>query len=220
MPNSGALGVVQKIMTTGMNNYPESASQILFISPPAVFSGIFAIIKRWLPEEVSKKFGFVPKQDIPKELLKYVRPSIIVALQDLHNGRPGDDICEELITGSGRSITIPATVEMTINVAARDTQYVYYELSGQAYKKITWTRLNLDESPKSPITAKIYYVKPGTEASQPESVEVVCVSLPTNVCSAELPDVPNVTEALLCLCLDHTSAWLQSHTFRFTVDLH
>lgn len=217
MPSSGTFSVVQRIMSTGMNNYPESASSVLFLSPPTIFSGIFGIVKRWLPEDVNKKFCFVAKQDIGTELLRYVRPAVVVALQDLHNGNPGDEICESLINERPIPQHRAITTSMEITVAARDYHFLYYELGAKSYSKVSWTRFNLDESPKSIISAKIYYVDPSTESNSPESVKVMTTEIPGSQTFATMPSIPGVTEALLCLCLDHTSAWFQSHTFSFTV---
>ena len=214
MPRAGAFTVLQRIIAVGMNNYPESSSTVLLLSPSTIFSGIFAIVKRWLPEEVSRKFKTVAKQDVPMEILKYVRPSVLVALQDMHAGKHGDDVCREL-NGDAQFTAEKGEKKMEIAVAARDFHYLYYKLGDDGYTSVTWQRLNAEESPNSTVVAKIFYVENGTESKSANEVKIKTVAIPGT--SATLPQVEGVREALLCLSLDHTSAWFQPHTFKLSI---
>ena len=216
MPNPKAFAVLQKIMSIGMSNYPENASTVIFTSPPAIFSAIFAVVKRWIPEEVHRKFRFTAKEDVPSELLHYVRPSVVVALQELHHGKDGDEICKEL---TSTPLPSPPSVEKTldITVAARDFHYIYVGLGEGGYQNVSWEHVNSVESPKSKVAAEIYYVDPGTESQLPDKVNVITLSIPGDQSIAQFPNIEGVRDALLCLRLDHTASWIQSHTFKLKV---
>jgi len=215
MPKSGAFAVVQKIMSMGMLNYPESTSVAFFVNPPSIFMAVFAVVKRWLPEHTNRKFRFVAKVDIPNELMKFLRPSAIVALQRLEMGEDGDSLCDELWgEKTCEDETKSWSRDVDRLVSAGDLACLFFSLKRGGVETIEWERLNASESPKSIVSASLYFVdKP---YSHPDAVEVKTITAPVGT-GGFLCLPAGVDEALVMICLDHRASWISAHAFKVRI---
>lgn len=187
----------------------------MFTNSPTVFTAIFAVVKHWLPEDTKKKLHFYSGDDVPRELLRYVRPAVVQGLDRVVGGEYGDDVARELIADAAyKTSGWKKSYEKT--VSARSIAHQYFVLSKTGTKALVWERQDGDESPKSTIHARVLYVRPNQEANVPASeVEVVSVDF-KDVSTLTIPAEAN--EALAILYLDHSSSWFQAHKFRYTVE--
>jgi len=200
------------------DNYPEAASIAIFLNPPPIFSAIIGIVKRWLPEETKRKIHFVSGERAPDDIIRYVRPNVIVATQRMLAGEYGDILTTELTSGN-LSTPVPGWKQSFEKmVSARNIGHQYFVLSKTGTKTITWKRDDEGESPKSLIRARILYIKPEQEVGiPPDDVVVETIEYNNNETSVNLPS-SGVNEALLVLVLDHSASWMKSHKFRVTVE--
>ena len=188
------------------------------MNPPAIFSAVFAIVRRWLPEETKKKLFFLSGEKAHEELLKYVHPSAVVALHRLLDGEYGDDIAKDFVKSPDHADSALYKSKFEKHVSARHRGHIYFSLSEASAKSISWKHENREESPKSAITACIFYVDRENEVGVPANmIAVQTIALKHSDTVASLP--PNAKEALVVLNLDNTGSWIHGHTFKVSVQL-
>jgi hypothetical protein len=213
MPQGGVFPIVRKILKSGLDNYPESASVVFFIDAPAMFSAIFAIVRVWLPEDTKKKLHFISGEGVPEELMRYVRPSAIAALRRVQDLENGDDICNDC---NSSTPTKAWTKVVERSVGARHAHSLYFAMSRNGTTKVSWSLQNAQEDTKAIVHATLLYVSEDQKVGvEPDKVTVLKQAFP-NVTSVSLPS--DVSEALVMLHLDNSPSWLMSHKFDIKVE--
>lgn len=218
IPHGGVMGVVKKIMNSGLDNYPESTSYAVFVNPPAVFSLVFAMVKPWLPVSTAKKLVFCSGKDVPHTMMKYIRPKSIEAHAKLLQLKDGDAALDWFKSSESKFKS-----EFKHSVSAMHAHNLVFALEATGTTKIKWRTLKDDEG-KAKITAEVFYVNKAQEnCMDPAQVEVHTKSVSGNSVDFEqvfaglsLNERPS--DALLVLHLDNSPSWVMSHEFEIEVE--
>jgi len=203
-PKNSAMKSLKELVNASSLNYPDTVLKHVFVCSNKVSDVVRGILKELKPaHDVFENIQFVEEENAVVELLRFVNPSIIMQMQGLVEGEHSEGLSES-------SLLVPRALphDFEVNVQAGNVSYNYIDLE-TTNPAITWTHQNWKESTKSTIRAKIYYFSD-------RAGKVVVIDDVRN--RREARRLPDVTECVVELEIDHSKSWIHSHLFKVRLE--
>jgi len=203
------MGLVRKIIGSGLNNYPEVGSKAYFINTPSFFNIVWAIVQPMLSEKARAKTCFLSGKphEVASELLKQARPPAIECLTRLQHHGDAADLTDWIARGAPRG---PGTEAFEYVVKHGHQQaLVLYVPAGLALKWTTHT---------TPFHAGLAHVMQSTSEHGGEvaSTELTALGVQDDVESWASPTA--AVDCAVVITLSNASSWWNDRTFKLNVE--
>ena len=197
------VGLIRKVLGSGLDNYPEMGSKAIFTNAPTYFSVIWAIVSTMLTKKTHDKVQFVSglPHEVNLELIKYARPPALECLSRLLHDGDGARLTDWIASGAPRN-SGKESFECSVKHGNVDSLVFYLPRSMRLKWQVTST-------PKHPGQAHVLH---NADGSTPTCIELS---------KAEERGDTEVWQAEACACdcavviaLSNATSWWNDRNFR------